>query len=512
MSGKVVGELNIPNGDTSYDAFTQSLTRSLFYVKMLQLRCDFYIVQNENIIFSSNYPYSSYFKRKLNMSDPFQCICTPLKMNTRYKDLFDLLTSHDDELSFRKAMQNLPDEYKDDDEFMSILCSFSRFKCLCDCSTRLQNDKEFCLLICEKNASAVHFVISYCSEKLRNDKSFILKLIEYNPRELPFIMSFCPKDFLNDKSFILKLIEYNPKELRFVMSGCPKDFLNDKSFISKLVEYNPNALLYADNTILADKYLLLYAIAKGGTEKIFHLLQYDQVYSIIAVILNPVLYQFAQSCITKNKKLLCHLLKKNVWLFRYADKSLRKDISIVKKVVAIDGLLLEFADKSLQNNMFIVKLAIENNGLSLKFADESFQKNDDIVKRAVANNGYSLEFADKSLQKDKSIVRIAITHSGRSLEFADKLLQDDESIVKIAVTNNGLALESANHRFRSNIAIALIAVMQSPYAFKLIDDSIKFRKEFYKASENYYKVTMRDQNTLRNYRNTEIIMSFIDDY
>ena len=50
MSGKVVGELNIPNGDTSYDTFTQSLRRSLFFVEMLKSRSDFYIVQNKNII------------------------------------------------------------------------------------------------------------------------------------------------------------------------------------------------------------------------------------------------------------------------------------------------------------------------------------------------------------------------------------------------------------------------------------------------------------------------------
>ncbi len=82
-------------------------------------------------------------------------------------------------------------------------------------------------------------------------------------------MSCCPKDFTNDKSFILKLIEYNPRGLRCVMYGCPNKFRSDKAFVSKLVKYNPNALLYADNTILADEYLLLHAIAKGGKEKPF---------------------------------------------------------------------------------------------------------------------------------------------------------------------------------------------------------------------------------------------------
>lgn len=174
-------DIQYEEDDIQYEVFQHALINSLFFFEMSESKRDFYIVQNENIIWCSNYPHADYFKRKLNISDPFQCMFPSLKTNTLYKDLFNLLETNQDNSVFQKAMQDLPYEYKDNAEFMAILCAFSYFQCFCYASTRLRNDKEFCFSICEKNAYAVHFVIAGCSDKLQNDKSFILKLIEYNP-------------------------------------------------------------------------------------------------------------------------------------------------------------------------------------------------------------------------------------------------------------------------------------------------------------------------------------------
>ena len=153
FDGSVLCELNTSNYD--------DVINKIYSEPNLKDNREFVILQNKNIIYYSRCPLEPFFKQKLNDSDNYSCVRTALSTNEKYILLFSIVREliWNCTIELRNIINNINDVYKDDDEFMAIICAFACFSCLQYASFRLQNSKEFLLLICEKRNAAAWFVI-----------------------------------------------------------------------------------------------------------------------------------------------------------------------------------------------------------------------------------------------------------------------------------------------------------------------------------------------------------------
>lgn len=388
MAGEVVCKLNLKKRylfykhtfgddfDVSYCTFQDEIRISPFVSEMSKLNQDFHIIQNENIIWCSKYPRENYFKQKLNLIGPFQCIFTTLSDNPMYSLLFELLETTQCKFNYQlvQYVKALPEEYRDNKDFMSILCAYSCFPCVRYTSSKLQQDKDFLFSICEKNEEKACFVAMDCSEELKNDESFIYELIDY----------------------------------------CA------------------DAILSCSNSILKNKELLLYAVEKGGNTDIINKLYElgDDKYIIFALQAKPWLYEYAPEHIRKSMYILANLLTISGLSLKYACIYLKQNHPIVKIAVMQNGLALQFADEELRREPAIVKAAVKQNGIALEFTNEILKNDESTVKIAVANNGMALKFANPRFRSNKEIALIAVRKTPLVYELIDDKIKYNKEFKK----------------------------------------------------------------------------------
>lgn len=371
MSGEQVCILNMSK-NPQYHKFCCLINSNL------QFNDNFTIVnENGDILYYSKYPYSTFFKQKLYLSDTLQCVFTTLESNPKWSLLFDIIYELPLQLNdnIQKMLENIPNEYKDDAEFMSILCSHTHFPCTQFASSTLRNNEKFLVAICEKRNNIASSIIIDCSERLRHD------------------------------------IE----------------------FIKKLIKYDPNVILNTPSVIKENTDLLLYAIKEGGHLEIFKLLFDNDTHIIDALKLNTRLAAFAPEHIMNNKELILELIKKDsfvifnlptkyvddydiimTFLYTYGNEYIcdikrlyyvrkcnnkRLMISLLQK----DGLLLDCANNELKNNKDIVELAVKKNGMALQYANQQFTSNIEIALIAIKNNKNAYRFISYKIKYLKII-------------------------------------------------------------------------------------------------------------
>ena len=248
MSGERACILNISK-NPQYNKFCCLINSNL------QFNNNFTIVnENGDILYYSKYPYSTFFKQKLYLSDTLHCVFTTLESNPKWSLLFDIIYELPLQLNdnIQKMLDNIPNEYKDDAEFMSILCSHAHFPCTQYASSTLRNNEQFIFAICEKRNNMASSIILDCSERLRHDIEFIKKLIKYDPNVIlntPLVIKentdllLCAieeggdagifKLLFNNDTHIIDALKLNIR----LAAYAPAHIMNNKEFVLELVDF-----------------------------------------------------------------------------------------------------------------------------------------------------------------------------------------------------------------------------------------------------------------------------------
>jgi hypothetical protein len=181
LSGSVLCTLNIQK-NAPYEQFHREIDLKIISPNVSN-NALFVIVDGNTILYYSLHP--TFFKQKLNLSDELTYTVTRLEED-KYMRLLDFsrelensyysrLYLEDHEITIAELSKN----YRDDPEFMSIICANTTYPSLRLASKLLLDNKDFLFSICYKNGDIACFVIFQCSKRLQYDVEFIQKLIDF---------------------------------------------------------------------------------------------------------------------------------------------------------------------------------------------------------------------------------------------------------------------------------------------------------------------------------------------
>jgi hypothetical protein len=165
---------------------------------------------------------------------------------------------------------------------------------------------------------------------------------------------------------------------------------------------NWNALLVADDSLKADKEVVMTAVTKNG---------------------------FALEC---------------------ANASLKSDKEVVMAAVTQFGYSLKYANDSLKADKEVVMAAVTEYGCALHYANDSFKSDKEVVMAAVTQKGHLLERADALLKMDREVVTAALKQ-GFALRDADESLRTDLELQLVDARNRSATFALKLVRQLSNL-------------------------------------------------------------
>lgn len=273
----------------------------------------------------------------------------------------------------------LSKNYRDDFEFMSIVCANTRYPSISLASEDLLDNEDFLLSICYKNGDIACFVIFQCSERLQYNVEFIQKLID-----------FCPNSICNANQYMKT---HGNLLLYAIEKGADSRVLdllellgNDEAII-KALKINPSLYAHAPDRIKANRQLLLFLINIAPTIVSDLSSIYKNDYDIISAFLNSPNH-FIQEL-------------KNTY---YDQKC--NNIKIMALLLQIDGTLLTCANDILKNDEHIVKLAVTNNGIAIQYANKRFTDTLEIALIAMKSNPEAYHFLGSKIKYMKQIRKL----------------------------------------------------------------------------------------------------------
>ncbi|VEU75347.1 Uncharacterised protein [Mycoplasmopsis maculosa] len=192
--------------------------------------------------------------------------------------------------------------------------------------------------------------------------------------------------------------------------------------------------------------------------------------------------------LTKYKKFVLEVIKKDGSLFKYIDEELKKDEEIILEAIKNDPTnkvlyslftnLGDYLGYSVPNNQnpYYNKYS-ENKTWALAAAENylyeepitqtykknffdifSFFENDkEVILKILDKDGLALKFASNELKDDREVVLKAIKQNGLSLKFASERLKNNLNIVKAAISQNVNAYHHASEQLKNNYEIALMS-------------------------------------------------------
>ena len=279
-----------------------------------------------------------------------------------------------------RKIAELSKNYRDDPEFMSMVCANTQYPSISLASDKLLDDEDFLLLICYKKWEIARFIIFQCSKRLQYNVEFIRKLIDFYANS---ILNANPD--MKNEELLLYAIE----------KGADSRVLNllesfgDESVI-KALKINPSLYSHAPDHIKGNKDLVLFlinlapAIVSDLSDK------HKNDYDIIMTFLNVPENHF-----------IGELLLKNIYYYQKCN-----NINIMKALLKIDGTFLTCANDILKNDEHIVKLAVTKNGIAIQYANKRFTDNLEIALIAIKSNPKAYHFLSAKIKDMKQIQQL----------------------------------------------------------------------------------------------------------
>ena len=257
------------------------------------------------------------------------------------------------------------------------------------------------------------------------------------------------------------------------MIKLPLHLVKSKSFALKLVAVNGLTLGLFDQSVKADKDVVLAAVRQNGLAL------------GVAGVCNS---EIVMAAIENNLKAVGYIRNTGVtpqvvnWLANkgyalmllHEFRPLFASKAFTLSQVAKNGLMLAYVGV-LRGDKDVVMAAVQQHGAALKFADGFLQHDKRIVMAAVAQYGQALCYA-QLFQGDKEVVMTAVAQDGLALEYADESMQKDKDVVMKAVTTSARAM-CMNRFFRTDKDVAMLAATTYASNVGFIENVPELRNE-----------------------------------
>ncbi|EFC38875.1 predicted protein [Naegleria gruberi] len=297
----------------------------------------------------------------------------------------------------RSTTIEIPNQLMEKREFIKILLEYCGLF-MEHLRDDIQNDRELALIAVKSHADAYWFI----GEHLKAEVEIILAVLR-NSKNQPsrgvteHIFTTWP-EFSLYEDVLLNLVEKN----KYILNYTDKSLLGNKQFMMKAVYRNEYAIEFANELIIDEEMAMVAMLRKPlKLDGLFKFLRSEEfVIKYIERSRKPVILEYVDISIRKNRTIVLESVKKNSAEFRFASKMIRGyDREIVLCALRKDGDLLRYVEEPLKYDKEIVEEAIGKNPLSLRYADR-FRDDTEIVQLAISKNRHAIVHASKRLQDE----------------------------------------------------------------------------------------------------------------
>lgn len=370
---------------------------------------------------------------------------------------------------------------------------------------QVRSDPEWVTRFCSRRA--VNFLGA--SDSLRNDRDFVIRLINSAERRGADIYPYLPRSLRRDLDVLLAMHAAgrlfplpDPDDISFLKYEDVRSFIAaNLERIREVFEIFPNAMRYAPSGLLADKAMVLSALAndKGLVASLpTHLCDDEEVIMAACGEYDPSL--------------------------RHASERLRKDPLFVRRMLEVCGRNIEFADDWMKRDRGFVLAAAHAGSRILEHVPAQFTDDEEVMLQVIGENGFSLRDASERLRTDKGFILKALDMGlyysaiegplsgdrdvvlramqvhphefkeipavfrgdreialavlsrkggyGRYIEYCSEALRDDPDIVISALFDTAGNLRYASERLKGDIDFLGRAVMMNPDCLDVIPEPL----------------------------------------
>jgi hypothetical protein len=294
-------------------------------------------------------------------------------------------------------------------------------------------------------ANPVNFL--HADESLRQDKDFVIGLIRQEGKSGASIYPYIPRHLRRDLDVLIALHAADglfhlpdPEEVGENKRSDIQRFVSENAArISDILGIFPNAMPYATPELLADKPLVLHALAKDKR---------------LVASLPPHLLDDEEVILQANDRYNPSL--------GFASERLRSDPHFVRRMIDVNGRNIAHAAEWMRRDRSFVLAAADAGSQILQHVQESFTDDEEVMLRVIADNPFSIRHASGRLRADKDFVLRAIDE-GLYYECVEGSLRNDHDVILRLANRRPYDFDKFPDMFRDDREVALAAVSADGY-------------------------------------------------
>ena len=303
--------------------------------------------------------------------------------------------------------------------------------------------------------------------ELKNDKDFVSIACEYSKRGCEVIMS---DNLLDNKNIVLQAVQ----EDGYILEHASKKLRDDLEVaLTAISQSGSYVFSYASSELKDNKdFILASMIINNSSNHCVNILEHSSprfrhnaklIKQMDMICRQEYEFKFASQEIRDNKTIALAAIIDDSKNLQYVSPTLRDDIDLASAAIRNDSSAIKSVSLRLQFDKTLLLLAAEGNNSTLclnqsipSIYDNDIPFKDEINKRCTKNELYNLVSAKG--RDNKMMMQKVVARRGYDLKHVSERLQDDYDVVLNAILNEPYAIKYASDRLQNNKDLLLAGI------------------------------------------------------